>query len=585
MKEKNKGKHDCHVYQIEIVNNFKEMIERSCTKYADHIAYKFKINLGTENQEIIEKTYSQIKKEIEGLGTALLNMGLEGKKIAIISNNRYEWCVSYLTITTSNMVAVPLDKMLPAHEIENLISRAKVEAVIYENKYKEIFENIRKKGNTTLQYFINMDLKEDENNVLSFNKLVSKGREELEKGDTKYSRIKQDVEKMAVLLFTSGTTDTSKGVMLSQKNIITNIMGMAQMSKMYDTDVILSFLPLHHTFECTISFLYGFYAGVTIAFCDGLKYLAQNLKEYHVTDFVAVPLVLETIYKKIQKGIKDKGKEKLVNKMGKICNFLLIFHIDIRRKVFKSILDELGGKMRILYYGAAAMDNEVIKGYEMFGIESVQGYGLTETAPLVSAETDQEHCPGSVGIAPEGIEIKINDPDENGVGEVLVKGPNVMLGYYENEKATKDAIVDGWFHTGDLGYKNEDGYLFITGRIKEVIVLRNGENVYPTDIEFLVNKLPYVKESILFPRENSKKEFNLGIKIVYDKDEIIKTFGNKKEEEYKNLVWEDIKEINKGLSQFKRIKELILTDEELEKTTTRKVKRFKEIEKILNNKL
>ena len=269
---------------------------------------------------------------------------------------------------------------------------------------------------------------------------------------------------------------------------------------------------------------------------------------------------------------------------AKICNFLLKFNIDIRRKVFKSVLDELGGKMRILYYGAAAMDKEVIKGYEMFGIESVQGYGLTETAPLVSAETDKEHCPGSVGIAPEEIEIKIDSPDEKGVGEVLVKGPNVMLGYYENEKATQEAIVDGWFHTGDLGYKNEDGYLFITGRIKEVIVLKNGENVYPTDIEFLVNKLPYVKESMLFPSENSKKEFNLGIKIVYDKDEMMKKKKKKKENEYKKLVWEDIKKINSELSQFKRVKELILTDEELEKTTTRKVKRFKEIEKILKSK-
>lgn len=582
MKEKKQKKHNCHIYEIERVNNFKELIDRSCEKYKNHVAYKFKINLGKKNQEIIEKTYGRIKEEIEGFGTSLLNIGLEGKKIAIISNNRYEWCVSYLTLTTSNMVAVPLDKMLPAKEIKNLIVRAEVEAVIYEDKYKEIFESIRKDGDTALQYYINMDLKENENETLSFHKLVENGIKKLSEGDTKYNNIEQDSEKMAVLIFTSGTTNTSKGVMLCQRNIISNIMGMAQMSKMYDTDVILSFLPLHHTFECTISFLYGFYSGVTLAFCDGLKYLAQNLKEYHVTDFVAVPLVLETIYKKIQKGIKDKGKEKLVNILGKVCKFLLIFHIDIRRKVFKSVLDELGGKMRILYYGAAAMDKEVIKGYEMFGIESVQGYGLTETAPLVTAETDMEHCPGSVGIAPEGIEVKIDEPNEKGIGEILVKGPNVMIGYYKNEKATKDAIVDGWFHTGDLGYKNEEEYLFITGRKKEVIVLRNGENVYPSDIEFLVNKLPYVKESILFPRENSKKELNLGIKVVYDKDEIKKTFPGKKENEYKDSVWKDIKEINKELSQFKRIKELILTEQELEKTTTQKVKRFKEIEKILN---
>lgn len=581
MIEKMKEKHNCHVYPIERVNNFKEMIDRSCEKYKDHIAYKFKRNLGKPNQQIIEKTYGRIKEEIEGLGTSLLNMGLENKKIAIISNNRYEWCVSYLGITTSNMVVVPLDKMLPEKEIKSLILRAKVDAVIFENKYKEIFEKIKKAGDTTLRYYINMDLQEDKNEVLSFHKLVEDGINQISKGDKKYNNIIQDTEKMAVLIFTSGTTSTSKGVMLCQRNIISNIMGMAQMSKMYDTDVILSFLPLHHTFECTISFLYGFYSGVTIAFCDGLRYLAQNLKEYHATDFVAVPLVLEAIYKKIQEGIKEKGKENLVKTMGKICNFLLTFNIDIRRKVFKSVLDELGGKMRILYYGAAAMDKEVIKGYEMFGIESVQGYGLTETAPLVSAETDKEHCPGSVGIAPEGIEIKIENPDEKGVGEVVVKGPNVMLGYYENEEATKEAIKDGWLHTGDLGYKNEDGYLFITGRQKEVIVLRNGENVYPSEIEFLVNKLPYVKESMLFPRKNSKKEINLGIKVVYDSEKIKSVFTDKKESEYKDLVWKDIKEINKGLSQFKRIKELILTDKELEKTTTQKIKRFKEIDKIL----
>ena len=584
MSNKMKGKHNCHIYEIERVNNFREMIDRSGEKYADHVAYKYKINLGKPDQEIVEKTYKRVKEEIYGLGTSLLDLGLEGKKVAIISNNRYEWCVSYLSLTTSNMVAVPLDKMLPAKEIKNLIIRAKVDAVIFENKYKEIFDNIKKDGDTNLKYYINMDLEKDDNDIIAFHRLVKDGCEKVEKGDTRYNDIKQDPEKMAVLIFTSGTTNTSKGVMLCQRNIISNIMGMAQMSKMYDTDVILSFLPLHHTFECTISFLYGFYSGVTIAFCDGLRYLAQNLKEYHATDFVAVPLVLETIYKKIQKGIKDKGKEKLVNTMGKIAKFLLIFHIDIRRKIFKSILDELGGKMRILYYGAAAMDNEVIKGYEMFGIESVQGYGLTETAPLVAAETDKEHCPGSVGIAPEGIEIKIDNPDEKGVGEVIVKGPNVMIGYYEDENATKEAIVDGWFHTGDLGYKNEDGYLFITGRKKEVIVLKNGENVYPTDIEFIVNKLPYVKESMLFPRENNKKEIALGIKIVYDEDEIKKVFEGKDEKEYHDLVWQDIKEINQGLSQFKRIKELILTNEELEKTTTQKVKRFKEIEKILNNK-
>ena len=568
------------IYEADEITNFKELIKRSSEKYPNNTAYKFKINLGKPNQKIIEKTYKEIKEEIECLGTALLNMGLENKKVAVIGNNRYEWCASYLAITTSNMVVVPLDKMLPEKEIKSLIERSKVDAVIYENKYSKVFENI-KGEETTLKYYINMDLKEDEKETLSFQKLIEKGKELRKNGNKQYDDIKIDNEKMSVLIFTSGTTNMAKGVMLSQKNITSNIMGMAKMSKMYPDDVLLSFLPLHHTFECTITFLYGFYSGATIAFCDGLKYIAKNLQEYKISVFVAVPLVLETIYKKIQKGIKEQGKEKLVNIMSKIANFLLTFHIDIRRKIFKSVLNQLGGKLRIAYFGAAAMDKHVIEGYNKFGIDTVQGYGLTETSPLVAAETDKEHCPGSVGMAPYNIKIKLEDIDEKGIGEIVTKGPNVMIGYYEDEQATKEVIKDGWFHTGDLGYFNKDGYLFITGRKKEVIVLKNGENVFPSDIEFLVNKLPYVQESILFPRENAKGEIALGIKIVYDADAIKEHFGEKTEKEYKDLVWEDIKKINQDLSQFKRIKELIITTEPLEKTTTQKVKRFKEIEKIL----
>ena len=568
------------VYEAEEVANFRELVNRSAEKYPNNVAYKFKRNLGKPNQVIIEKTYKEVKEEIEALGTMLLNMGLENKKVALIGNNRYEWCESYFAVTTSNMVVVPLDKALPNQEIKSLIERSKADAVIYENKYSEVFNSLREENNETLKYYINMDLKQNENGVLSFTKLIEDGKELLNKGDKKYSQVKIDNEKMSILIFTSGTTNTSKGVMLSQKNITSNILAMAKMSKMYPDDVLLSFLPLHHTFECTITFLYGYYSGATVAFCDGLKYIAKNLQEYKISVFVAVPLVLETIYKKIQKGIKDQGKEKIVNTMSKIANFLLKFHIDIRRKVFKSVLDQLGGNLRIAYFGAASMDKNVIKGYNNFGIDTVQGYGLTETSPLLAAETDKEHCPGSVGMAPFNVQLKLEDVDEKGVGEIVAKGPNIMLGYYENPEATKAVMKDGWFHTGDLGYYDKDGYLYITGRKKEIIVLKNGENVYPSEIEFLVNKLPYVTESIVFPRENTKGEIAIGVKAVYDKDLIKEKFGEKTEAEYKKLVWEDIKEINQRLSQFKKIKELIITTEALEKTTTQKIKRFKEIEKI-----
>lgn len=567
------------IYEADTIKNFRELVNRSAKKYPNNIAYKFKENLGKPNQKVVEKTYKEVKEEIECLGTVLLKMGLENKKIALIGSNRYEWCESYFAITTSNMVVVPLDKALPEQEIRNLIQRSKADAVIFEDKYSEIFKKL-KEENSTLKYYINMDLKEEKDGVLSFKKLLVEGKKLLEDGDTKYKDIKIDNEKMSVLIFTSGTTSAAKGVMLSQKNITSNIIAMAKMSKMYETDVLLSFLPLHHTFECTITFLYGFYSGATVAFCDGLKYIANNLQEYKISVFVAVPLVLETIYKKIQKGIKKQGKEKIVNIMSKIANFLLIFHIDIRRKVFKSVLDQLGGNLRIAYFGAASMDKNIIKGYNNFGIDTVQGYGLTETSPLLAAETDKEHCPGSVGMAPFNVKIRLKNVDEKGIGEIVAKGPNVMIGYYEDPQATKEAIKDGWFHTGDLGYYNKDGYLFIAGRKKEVIVLKNGENVFPSDIEFLVNELPYVQESLLYSKENSKGELTLGIKVVYDDTLIKEKFGEKSKKEYKDLIWEDIKKINQKLPVFKRIKELIITTEPLEKTTTQKIKRFKEIEKI-----
>ena len=597
-------KFDNRIYDVHRVDNFRDLINSTVERYGDNVAYKFKKNLGKNDEYIVEKTYKQIKNEVEGFSTALLNLGLENKKVVIISNNRYEWCVSYLAITTGNMIVVPLDKALQEGEIRNLIQTSNADAVIYEEKFANIFNKIREEQNSNLKIFINMDLEKEQNGVLSFQELVNQGCELINQGNDIYKKIVMDDNKLSILLFTSGTTSKPKGVMLSQRNICANITAIASMAKLQPDDVLLSFLPLHHTFECTITFLYGFYRGVTVAFCDGLKYIAKNLVDYKVSVIVAVPLVLEAMYKKMEIGIEKQGKTKLVKTMGKISNFLYKYlHIDIRRKLFKSVLNQLGGSVRLLYFGAAAMNKDVIDGYNTFGIETVQGYGLTETSPVVAAETDKQKCPGSVGRNPYDVEIKIIDEDgnvighakkdedidlktneENKIGEILVKGPNVMLGYYENEDATKEVLQDGWLYTGDLGYFNKDGFLFITGRKKEVIVLKNGENVYPTDIEFLVNRLPYVTESILFPRKNSKNEINLGIKIVYDKEQLLEKFGDKSEKEYKKLIWEDIKEINQTLPVFKRIKELIITTEPLEKTTTQKIKRFIEIDKILKTK-
>ena len=552
--------------------NFRDFITRY-ESFGKSIAFKYK-----ENNEIKEITYEQFVKDIKALGTALIDMNV--KRVAVIGNNSYKWCTTYLATTTAGKVIVPLDKALTDIEIGNLIKRSEVDTIVYEKKYQKAIDEIIEKG-CNLKNLICMDSK-GKKEVLSYDKVLEKGKEMLEKGDNRYDDVKINSYKMSIMLFTSGTTNEPKAVMLSQNNIASNIVAINKYVKIYRTDTLLSFLPIHHTFECTITFLYGTYSGATVAFCEGLRYIQQNLKDFQVSVFVAVPLVLETMYKKIQKAIKEKGKTELINKMIKISNGLLKCHIDIRKIVFKEILDNFGGHLRVVFYGAAPMNKDTIIGYNNLGIEQVQGYGLTETSPVISAETDKKKRPGSIGLVLENLECRIDNPDKDGIGEITVKGPSVMLGYYNNENATKEVLKDGWFSTGDYGYLDEDGFLYITGRKKDVIVLRNGENVYPQEIEALINKLPYVKESLVFQRGQSKTDTMLCAKIVYDADTIKDAFGEKSEDEYKEEIWKQVKEINKDLPLFKHIKKIKITTEELEKTTTQKVKRYKELQKVAN---
>lgn len=567
------------VYEPRIVKNYREMIEYSVKNYADKVAYKYKKNEDLKHVEYVEKTYEQVGKDIKAFATALLNQGLEHKKIVVIGNNRYEWCVSYLAVTSGNMIIVPLDKALPGNEIENLVTRSEAEVAIFDKKYVEVMKKLKKDTNVNLQMLICMDNIKDEN-IEKFSELLQKGEALLKNGDERYEKVEVNPEKMSIMLFTSGTTNAPKAVMLSQKNVCANLSDFASWVRLYPTDTLLSFLPIHHTFECTVTFLYGFYSGCTVAFCDGLKYIQKNLAEYKVSVFVAVPVVLETMYKKIQKAIRDQGKEKLINRMIKISNGLLKCKIDLRKVIFKQILNNLGGNIRLVLYGAAPMDKETIVGFNNFGIELVQGYGLTETSPVIAAESDKEKKPGAVGLALPSLNVKIDNPDENGEGEILVKGPSVMMGYYHNEEENKRAFVDGWFKTGDYGYITEDGFIYVTGRKKDIIVLRNGKNVYPQEIENLINKIPYVTESLVYQREKDKTDTMLCAKIVYDKDLIKEALGEKTEKEYKDSIWEKIKEINKELPVFKHIKSITITTEPLIKTTTQKVKRYEELKRV-----
>ena len=508
-----------------------------------------------------------------------MDRNLKGKRIALIGENRYEWVISYLAVTCGGMIIAPLDKALPDKEIASLIKRSEVDAVIYEKKHEDLFKKLKNDKSINLNLLICMDIEDDNKEVISFQKLLDKGKKLIKEKNKEYDKIKIDSNAMSIMLFTSGTTSTAKIVMLSQNNILSNLYAYQTHFKINQNDILLSFLPIHHTFECSITILYGFYSGATVAFCDGLRYIQSNLKEYGVSIFVAVPLVLETMYKKITKAIADQGKTKLINTMTKISNALLKVHIDIRKLLFKQIIDNFGGKLRMVLYGAASLDKDTIIGLNNFGINSIQGYGLTETSPVLTAEAENKHKPGSIGYPLDNVEIKIDNPDEDGVGEILAKGPNIMLGYYNDEKKTKEAFKDGWFKTGDFGYIDNEGFIFITGRKNDIIVLRNGKNVYPQELEFLISKLPYVSECMVFARNESNTDTAIVAKIVYNKDVMEHDYPDTKKEDYEKIIWKDVKEINKNLPTYKHIKKVIVTDEPMIKTTTQKVKRNEEIKK------
>lgn len=565
---------DLKYYDAKHFNNLKEMIEYSANKYENNVAFMVKNK--QKNNEIEKITYKEFKNHIDSLGTKLINMNLKGKRVAIIANNCYEWAVSYLAVINGVGIIIPLDKGLPVDEIILSLERSKADVIIFDSKHEEEILKVKEKNNN-IQTYICID--ETENNeFLQLKKLIEEGNKLLAEGNKDYINAEISNETMSVILFTSGTTSKSKAVMLSHKNIAENIYSLNCREKIYETDVSLAFLPFHHTFGLT-GLLFFLSNGTANAFCDGLRHIQKNLKEYNVSIFVGVPLLLEAMHKKILQEIEKQGKTKLIKTAQKVSRGLLKIGIDVRRKIFKQIIEGIGGNLRFAVSGAAAIDKQVAKDFNDFGILAIQGYGLTETAPVLIAEDIKHIRYGSVGIPIENVEIKIDNPNHEGIGEIIAKGPNVMLGYYEDEEATKEVLIDGWFHTGDLGYIDKDGYIFITGRKKNVIVLKNGKNIYPEEIEVLINNLIYVSESMVYGTPKND-DYVLSAKIVYSKEYAEINFKNMSKEEIEAKIWNDIKEINKGLPNYKHIKKIIVTDEEMVKTTTQKIKRFEEIKKL-----
>ena len=551
----------------------REYINRGIKKYNKNNAFIIKIK---NNNKINYKniTYKEFGEDIKNLGTKLIDMGLENKRIAIIGKNSYEWVCSYISVICGVGVAVPLDKGLQDDEIISLLNRSKADAIIFENKYLELIKKIKKEKNTQIKEFICMNKNEE---FLNIYELINDGKKLIKNKNNKYLNHKINPEEMATIIFTSGTTSMAKAVVLTNKNIASNIYDLNCTEKIYSTDVNLAFLPLHHAFGSTgmILFLAN---GATNVFGDGLRHIQNNLKEYKVTTFVCVPLLLENIYKKIINKIEKEKKKKIIKIAIIISNLLLKIKIDIRRKIFKPIINELGGNIRFIISGASAIDKKVAKGFNDFGILTVQGYGLTETSPVLSAENEKNIKYGSIGKPMPSVEIKIENKNKKGIGEIVAKGPNIMKEYYEMPEETSNVLKDGWFYTGDLGYIDKNGYIFITGRKKNVIVLKNGKNVYPEELEQLISGLPYVKENMVFGKEK-EDDLVVSVKIVYDKDYMYTKNGNISEEKIRDIIWQDIKKINKTLPKYKYIKNLIITNEPMIKTTTAKIKRFEEIKK------
>lgn len=566
-------KKDEYFFTYPEFNNVREIMLDAVSKYSNETAFILK----DKDKNLYNISYEEFFYEVKNFSTALFNLGLANKRIAIVGNNSYLWALSYVTILMSGMVAVPLDKGLEIGELEDSFARSKADVVIFDSKHEEIIKKIKDNGKTNLQIFIS----DSENSeFINIENLKNEGKKLLDNGDKTFEKVEVDNDKMAVLLFTSGTTSKSKAVMLSQRNFASNIVSMHATEDFRKTDVNLALLPFHHTFGST-AVLVMLSSGAATAFPDGLRYVAQNLKEYKVTFFIGVPLLIESIYNKLQKEIEKQGKTKMIYVARKLTNVLDKLGIHIKRKVFKQIIENLGN-LRFIISGAAPLEKEVAQFFNEIGIRTIQGYGLTETSPVVAAENFKYVKYGSVGFPMKDVSVEIVNKDEKGIGEIRVKGPNVMLGYYENEKATNEVLKDGWYYTGDYGYMDREGYLFITGRKKSMIVLKNGKKIFPEELEELVNKIDLVKESMVFGMPKGD-DVVVSVKVQYDEEIAKEKYSNKSMEELQKIVWEKIKEINKTLPTYKYVKNLLITKDDFIKTTTAKIKRMEEFNKIMAN--
>ncbi len=563
------------LYQTHRHADFRELLNSSADKYGDKDAFIIKHKKSRKEFTYESISFNQFRNDINCFGTGMMEQGLMGKRIAIIGKNRYEWVLGYFAAVCGLGMCVPLDKGLPYEELESSLARSYSDVLIFDKDHRKDVEKVIAEGKTKVTTFICMDEIEGYTTV---KEIIDSGRQAMAAGKTDYLTLPIDNDAVRILLFTSGTTSMAKAVMLSHNNIMSNLEMIQKVVEVLPTDITMAFLPYHHTFGF-IGQLVLLAGGATTTYCDGLRYLQQNLVEYKVSLFFCVPLLIESIYKKTMDAVKKQGKESKVQFGMKLTSFLLKFGIDIRRKVFSEVLEQLGGNLRLVVSGAAAIDPEALRGFRAFGIEALQGFGMTEASPVLAVESIKENRIGSIGRPVPGVEAMIIDKNEEGIGELICRGENVMHGYYENEEETAKVLEDGWLHTGDLA-REEDGYIFICGRKKNVIVLKNGKNVYPEELEVLIANLPYVSECMVFgePRHKDGDERDLALcaKIVYNPQTMQSNYGTTDPAEIESIIKNDIDTINDTLPSYKQMLRIITTDQEMVKTTTGKVKRFVE---------
>ncbi len=559
------------LYDVRQIHDLRDMLNGSAEQFGDKAAFLVKREEGGAYEPV---SFAQFKRDVDAFGTALISLGLQNGRVAIVGENRYEWAVAYLATVNGTGTVVPLDKEIPFSELESLVQRAKVDAIVFSAAKQKDITGLRA-GLKEGCRLISMDLTGETDGMLSFPELLALGERRLADGDRSFLDAPIDVEAMRILLFTSGTTDKSKAVMLSHRNICWDLMDMCAMLYIGPEDTFLSVLPLHHTYECTCGFLCQVYRGSTIAYCEGLRHILKNLKEAKVTVMNCVPLILESMHRRIwDQAAKDPALLKKLKTGIKLSNALRLVGVDLRRKLFARVHENFGGHLRMLISGGAAIDPIVVKGLQDLGIHCVQGYGLTECSPIIALNRNCDFKNDAAGLPIPHAEVKIFEADGTGVGEIIARGPNIMLGYYENEEATNACLIDGWFHTGDLGFIDKDGFVHITGRKKNVIVTKNGKNIYPEEIEYLLGRSPLIQESMVYGRPaDDDGELEVAAEIFPNMEKMAEHLGEEKPSDDKiyAAVDEVVRAVNKELALYKYIRYFTVRDEEFVKTTTKKI--------------